>query len=114
MRFSSRGAGMNRRDFLSLVGGAAAIWPGAARAQAPATPVVGFLHTGSPDQFTLRLAAYRQGLKETGYVEGQNLAIEFRWADGHSDRLQEFANDLVRRHVAVIATPGSTIGSAGG
>ena len=98
---------MRRRDFFTLLGGVAA-WPFAARAQQPLMPVIGFLHAGSPEQNIQRLAAYRKGLSDTGFVEGQNVAIEFRWADGHVDRLRDMALDLVRREVAVIATPGST------
>ena len=98
---------MRRREFFTLLGGAAA-WPFAARAQQPLTPVIGFLHAGSPEQNIQRLAAYRKGLSDTGFVEGQNVAIEFRWADGHVDRLRDMALELIRRQVAVIATPGST------
>jgi putative ABC transport system substrate-binding protein len=98
---------MKRRKFIRTLAGAAA-WPFAARAQQPLMPVVGFLHAGSPGQNIQRLAAYRKGLSDTGFVEGQNVTIEFRWADGHVDRLREMALDLISRQVAVIATPGST------
>ena len=97
---------MRRRDFISLVGGAAA-WPRAARAQQP-IPVVGFLHAGSPEPNVNFVVAFRTGLGKTGYVEGQNLAIEFRWAAGQDARLPEMAADLVRRQVAAIVTPAST------
>ena len=99
---------MKRREFITLIGAA---WPLAARAQQPAMPVVGYLGTGTPGSGANGLAAFRKGLSETGFVEGRNLEIEFRWAQNDRNRLPELAADLVRRKVAVIAAPGSVLGA---
>ena len=98
---------MRRRDFIKGIAGSAVAWPPAARAQQPTMPVVGLLDQRSPDALGDRLRGFRQGLRESGFVEGQNVTIEYRWAENKSDRLPDLAADLVRRQVAVIvATSG--------
>src|SRR5262249_7687272 len=99
-------SGMRRRQFISLLGGAVAAWPLAARAQQPAMPVVGFMSTRAAEDSPYLLAAFRRGLAEGGFVEGQNVAIEFRWARGRYDLLSAMAAELVSRRVAVLTTAG--------
>jgi len=106
---------MRRREFIALLGGAAAVWPLAARAQRPAMPVIGFLSTKAPDDTPNLLAAFRQGLKDTGFVEDQNVAIEYRFAHNQNERLPALVADLILRQVAVIvapATPAATVAKA--
>jgi putative tryptophan/tyrosine transport system substrate-binding protein len=97
---------MRRREFVTLIGGAAIASPLAVRAQQPGMPIVGFLHYGSPETYAHIVSAFRQGLRESGFVEDQNVAIEYRWANGHYDRLPALAADLVRRQVGAIAAAG--------
>jgi putative tryptophan/tyrosine transport system substrate-binding protein len=99
---------MRRREFIAVLGGAALSWPLAVRAQQPAMPVIGYLRSDSPEASPKLRLEFTKGLAETGYVEGRNVTVEYRWAEGHYDRLPELAADLVRRQVAVIVTPGNT------
>ncbi len=103
---------MRRREFITLIGSAAVTWPLITHAQQPAVPVIGFLGSTSPDKYTIRMRAFREGLKEGGYVEGQNVAIEYRWAEDHYDRLPQLAAELVQRQVSVIVAGGGTPSAA--
>jgi len=100
---------MRRREFIRLFSSTVVAWPLTARAQQAAMPVIGFLNSGSPEGFTPQLAGFRQGLNEVGYTEGQNVAIEFRWAKSQYDRLPGLATDLVRRQVAIIVATGGSV-----
>ena len=99
---------MRRRKFIAFIGSTAVAWPLAARAQRPAVPVIGFLHSASAEPNANLVKAFRKGLFDVGFIESQNVTMDFRWADGQNDRLPGLASDLVRRHVSLIATPGST------
>ena len=104
---------MRRRDLIALLGSAAVAWPVGARAEQPAIPVIGFLSSGSPNAYAGRVAGFRKGLNEWGYIEGQDVAIEFRWAQGQYDRLPVFAADLVSQKVAVIVSSGGDVADTG-
>jgi putative ABC transport system substrate-binding protein len=102
---------MRRREFITLIGGAATGWPLAARAQQSTMPVLGFLGSGSPDVYAIRLRVFHEGLKEEGYVEGQNVAIEYRWTGGQNDLLPKLAAQLVQLRVAVVVAASGTLGA---
>ena len=102
---------MRRRDFITLIGGAAVAWPLAARAQQPKVPVIAFISGRSAAASTRYVVAFRKGLNESGYVEGQNVTVEYSWLEGHYDQLPSLLANLIGRRVAVIATPGSTPGA---